>query len=51
MRAAGQALAAVYNAVLWLLLGRGVPNLAAALRTHAWSPSTALLSLLGRSPA
>jgi predicted transposase YbfD/YdcC len=46
---APHALAAVRNAVLGLLHGHGVPNCAAALRTHAWSPPTSLLSLLGLS--
>ena len=40
-------LAAVRNAVLGQLHGRGVPNCAAALRTHAWSPPTVVLGLLG----
>lgn len=44
---APQVLAAVRNAVLGLLHGRGVPNCAAALRTHAWSPPTVVLGLLG----
>ena len=48
---APQALAAVRNAVLGLLHGHGVPNRAAALRTHAWSPPAVLLSLLGLLPS
>lgn len=46
---APQVLAALRNAVVGLLHGYNVPNLAAALRTHAWSPPTAFLSLLGLS--
>lgn len=48
---APQALAAVRNAVLGLLHGHRVPNGAAALRAHAWSPPTIFLSLLGLSLA
>ena len=47
---APQVLAALRNAVLGLLHGHGVPNCAAALRAHAWSPPTVLLSLLGLVP-
>ncbi len=47
---APQVLAALRNAVVGLLHWRGVPNLAAALRTHAWSPP-ALLGLLGLVPS
>lgn len=46
---APQALSALRNAVVGLLHRHGVPNLAAALRTHAWSPPDVLLSLLGLS--
>lgn len=47
---APQALAAVRNAVLGLLHGHRVANLAAAIRTYAWSPATTLLDLLGLPP-
>jgi predicted transposase YbfD/YdcC len=47
---APQGLAAVRNAVLGLLHGHGLPNCAAALRTHAWSPPAVLLRLLGLAP-
>jgi predicted transposase YbfD/YdcC len=46
---APQALAAVRNAVLGLLHAHHLPNLAAALRTNAWSPPATLLRLLGLS--
>lgn len=44
---APQALAAVRNAVVGLLHWHRVPNLAAALRTNAWSGPAAVLGLLG----
>jgi predicted transposase YbfD/YdcC len=47
---APQALAAVRNAVVGLLHQHRMPNLAAALRTFAWSPASAVLGLLGLSP-
>jgi hypothetical protein len=47
---APQVLAAVRHAVLGLLHGHAVPNCAAALRAHAWSPPTVLLRLLGLIP-
>jgi predicted transposase YbfD/YdcC len=47
---APQALAAVRNAVLGLLHSHHVANAAATIRTCAWSPATALFSLLGLSP-
>jgi predicted transposase YbfD/YdcC len=47
---APQVLAAMRNAVVGLLHQHRTPNLAAALRTHAWSPS-ALLGLLGLTPS
>jgi hypothetical protein len=40
-------LAAVRTCVGGRLHRRHVPNLAAAVRSYAWSPSAALLSLLG----
>ena len=40
-------LAALRNAVLGLLRAHRVPNLAAALRTHAWSDPTTLLRRFG----
>lgn len=46
---APQGLSALRNTVVGLLHRHGVPNLAATLRTHAWSPPTALLRLLGLS--
>jgi predicted transposase YbfD/YdcC len=46
---APQVLAALRNAVLGLLRAHGVPNLAAALRTHAWSDPTTLLRRFGLS--
>ncbi len=46
---APQALAAVRNAVLGLLHAHQVPNCAATIRTHAWSPPAALFRLLGLS--
>jgi predicted transposase YbfD/YdcC len=48
---APQALAAVRNAVVGLLHLAHRPNLAAALRTNAWSPPAVVLGLLGLSPA
>ena len=47
---APQALAAVRNCVVGLLHRRHVPNLAAAVRTYAWSPTSAVLGLLGLAP-
>lgn len=44
---APQALAALRNAVVGLLHQRRVPNLAARLRTNAWSGPAAVLQLLG----
>ena len=44
---APQVLAAMRNAVVGLLHRHRVPNLAAALRTHAWSPPSVMLGLLG----
>jgi predicted transposase YbfD/YdcC len=46
---APQVLAALRNVVLGLLRAHGVSNLAAALRTHAWSDPTALLRRFGLS--
>jgi predicted transposase YbfD/YdcC len=48
---APQVLAAVRNAVVGLLHLHGVPNLAAALRTNAWSGPSTVLRLLGLTPA
>ncbi len=48
---APQVLAAVRNAVIGLLHRRGESNLAAALRTNAWSGPTAVLRLLGLAPS
>ena len=47
---APQALSAVRNTVIGLLRHHHVANLAAALRTHAWSPPALVLSLLGLTP-
>ena len=47
---APHALAALRNAVVGLLHQQHAPNLAAAVRTFAWSPATAILGLLGLSP-
>jgi predicted transposase YbfD/YdcC len=47
---APQVLAALRNCVVGLLHQRHVPNLAAAVRTCAWSPISAVLSLLGLAP-
>lgn len=47
---APQGLAALRTAVVGLLQLHRVPNLAATLRTCAWSPPAALLGLLGRAP-
>lgn len=47
---APQVLAAVRNTVVGLLHLGHVANLAAALRTHAWPPSSLVLSLLGLAP-
>jgi len=47
---APQVLAALRNCVVGLLHQRHVPNLAAAVRTYAWSPISAVLSLLGLAP-
>jgi hypothetical protein len=44
---APQALAALRNCVVGLLHSQQVPNLAAAVRAYAWSPSPAILGLLG----
>jgi predicted transposase YbfD/YdcC len=44
---APQVLAALRNAVVGLLRHRQAPNLAAALRTNAWSGPTAVLDVLG----
>jgi hypothetical protein len=46
---APQALAAVRNGVLAVLRSAHLPNLAAALRTNAWSSPGVLLSFLGLS--
>ena len=46
---APQVLAGLRNAVLGLLRAHGVPNLAAALRTHAWSDPMSLLHRFGLS--
>lgn len=48
--AAPQVLAALRNCVVGLLHQRHVPNLAAAVRAYAWSPISAVLSLLGLAP-
>jgi predicted transposase YbfD/YdcC len=48
---APQMLAAVRNAVIGLLHGQRASNLAAALRTNAWSGPTAILRLLGLPPS
>jgi predicted transposase YbfD/YdcC len=48
---APQVLAALRNCVVGLLHSWQVPNLAAALRTYAWSPSPTILSLLGLATA
>jgi hypothetical protein len=47
--AAPQVLATLRNVVVGLLHRRQVPNLAAAVRTYAWSPVAAVLSLFGLS--
>lgn len=44
--AAPQVLAAIRNAVIGLLRGRGAVNMAAAIRSNAWNP-TAALNLVG----
>jgi predicted transposase YbfD/YdcC len=44
---APQVLAALRNCVVGLLHSWHVPNLAAAVRTYAWSPGPAILGLLG----
>jgi predicted transposase YbfD/YdcC len=47
---APQALSALRNVVVGVLHLHHVANLAAAVRTHAWSPPTLVLSLLGLAP-
>ncbi len=47
---APQVLAALRNCVVGLLHRHHVPNLAAAVRTYAWSPASSVLSLLGLAP-
>jgi len=47
---APQVLAAVRNCVVGLLHQHDIPNLAAAVRAYAWSPASAVLSLLGLVP-
>lgn len=44
---APQVLAALRNCVVGLLRTWQVPNLAAAVRTYAWSPAPAIFDLLG----
>jgi predicted transposase YbfD/YdcC len=48
---APQVLAALRNCVVGLLHSSRVPNLAAAVRTYAWSPGPAILGLLGLATA
>ncbi len=47
---APQVLAALRTCVVGLLHSWQVPNLAAAVRTDAWSPAPAILGLLGLAP-
>jgi predicted transposase YbfD/YdcC len=47
---APQALAALRNAVIGLLHAHDVPNCAAAIRAHGWSPPALLLTRFGLAP-